>query len=103
MLMAPKGLFFCRTFRKRSDFYFIDVNYRVIVVTGESGIDANAVLCIFGEKDTTANLPLRTTKDGSPAKFHQDSTLEFDIKAEDVGKVKSTFVEIVSKDIRVFS
>ncbi|CAF1409527.1 unnamed protein product [Adineta ricciae] len=63
------------------------VNYKVIIVTGESGIDANVILCIFGEKDTTANLPLRTTKDGSPAKFHQDSTLEFDIRTEDVGKI----------------
>ncbi|CAF0753759.1 unnamed protein product [Rotaria sp. Silwood1] len=65
-----------------------DLNYNVIVETGESGIDANVILCIYGDENTTTNLALRTTKDGSDAKFDPDSILEFDLKAIDVGKIK---------------
>ena len=71
--------------------YLIDIHYKIIVETGESGIDANVILCIFGDEDTTTNLALRTTKDGSSAKFDKDSTLEFDLKAVDVGKVNYYF------------
>jgi hypothetical protein len=65
----------------------IDINYKVIINTGESGIDANVILCIYGDKDTTNNVALRITKDGTQAKFTKDSHLEFDLKAIDVGKV----------------
>ncbi|CAF3803025.1 unnamed protein product [Rotaria sordida] len=65
-----------------------DINYSVIIETGESGIDANVILCIFGDENTTTNLALRTTKDGSDAKFDANSILEFDLKAIDVGKIK---------------
>ncbi|CAF3891735.1 unnamed protein product, partial [Adineta steineri] len=37
---------------------------------------------------TTTNLALKTTKDGSDAKFDRESTVEFDLKAVDVGKIK---------------
>ena len=59
--------------------------------TGQSGTDANVILCIFGDEETTANLGLRTTKDGAPAKFEPDSVLEFDLQAVDVGKVELRF------------
>ncbi|CAF2907936.1 unnamed protein product [Rotaria sp. Silwood2] len=65
-----------------------DINYNVIVETGESGIDANVILCIYGDENTTTSLALGTTKDGSDAKFDPDSILEFDLKAIDVGKIK---------------
>ncbi|CAF0906528.1 unnamed protein product [Adineta steineri] len=66
-----------------------DINYKVTVVTGESGIDANVILCIYGDDETTTtNLALKTTKDGSDAKFDRESTVEFDLKAVDVGKIK---------------
>ncbi len=67
--------------------YLIDIHYKIRVETGESGIDANVILCIFGDEDTTTNLPLRTTKDGLDAKFDKDNILEFDLQAVDVGKV----------------
>jgi hypothetical protein len=63
----------------------IDINYKVIINTGESGIDANVILCIYGDKNTTKNLALRKTK------FDKDSHLEFDLKAVDVGKVSLFF------------
>ncbi|UJR35879.1 hypothetical protein I4U23_028622 [Adineta vaga] len=75
-----------------------DINYKVIIVTGESGISANVILCIFGDKDTTTNLPLKTTKDGSIARFEKDSTLEFDINAVDVGKIKKINIGHDGKD-----
>jgi hypothetical protein len=68
-----------------------DIHYKILVETGESGIDANVILCIFGDEETTTNLPLKTTKDGSDAKFEKDSTLEFDLQAVDVGKVRFGF------------
>ncbi|CAF2065081.1 unnamed protein product [Rotaria magnacalcarata] len=64
-----------------------EINYKVIIETGESNINANVILCIYGDENTTTNLPLRTTKDGSDAKFDQDSILEFDLRATDVGKI----------------
>ena len=61
--------------------------------TGLAGIDANVILCIFGDQETTTNLPLKTTKDGAHAKFEKDSSLEFEIQAVDVGKVRFGFSE----------
>jgi hypothetical protein len=75
----------------KSFIYSIDINYKILVETGESGIDANVILCIFGDQDTTTNLALRTTKDGLDAKFDKDSTLEFALQAVDVGKVNFYF------------
>ncbi len=66
----------------------IDINYKILVETGQSGIDANVILCIFGDEETTTNLSLRTTKDGLDANFEPDSILEFNLQAVDVGKVK---------------
>ncbi|CAF2520074.1 unnamed protein product [Rotaria sp. Silwood2] len=65
-----------------------NINYKVIIETGDSQIDANVILCIYGDKDTTKNLPLRTIKDGTQAKFDRDSRLEFNLKAIDVGKIE---------------
>lgn len=65
----------------------IDVDYQVIVETGQAGINSNVILCIHGEETTTANLALRTIRGGSEGKFTQNSRLEFDLKATDVGKV----------------
>ena len=45
------------------------------------------ILCLFGDEETTSNLALKTTKDGSEAKFERDSTVEFDLQAVDVGRV----------------
>jgi hypothetical protein len=59
----------------------------VTVKTGQSGVDANVILCIFGDEETTTNLPLRQTSDGVDVKFTTDSTAEFNLKAVDVGKV----------------
>ena len=67
---------------------FTDIHYKVRIETGQSGIDANVILCIFGEEETTTNLPLTTTKDGSEAKFEKNSNLEFDLETVDVGKVR---------------
>ena len=55
--------------------------------TGQSGIHANVILCIYGDEETTANLPLKTTKNGSQAAFEKESSLEFEVEAVDVGKV----------------
>ena len=55
--------------------------------TGHSDFDANVILCIFGDGETTPNLPLRQTSDGADVKFTGDSTAEFHVKAVDVGKV----------------
>ncbi len=66
---------------------FADIHYKIRIETGQSGIDANVILCIFGEEETTTNLPLTTTKDGSEAKFEKNSNLEFDLQTADVGKV----------------
>ena len=65
----------------------LDVNYKVIVKTGESGITANAILCIYGVNDRTKPLALRTTVNEEQAQFDKDSRLEFHLKAIDVGKV----------------
>jgi len=65
----------------------IDINYKVIIETGESGIDANVILCIYGDRDTTKNFALRITKDGTQAQFDKHSRLEFDLKGIDVGNV----------------
>jgi len=91
ILMAPEGLFYDSMKWNAFLQYLIDINYNVIIATGESGIDANVILCIFGDEDTTNHLALTTTKDGSPAKFDKDSILEFDLKAINVGKVNSFF------------
>lgn len=74
---------------KQSTAFFpsIGIGYKVVVTTGESGVNANVILCIFGQKGSTAKLPLRTTKDGSAAKFDENSVLEFNLKATDVGEV----------------
>jgi len=68
------------------------MNYTIIVETGQSGIDSNVILCIFGDQDTTANLPLKTTKDGSDARFEKDTSLEFQVQAVDVGKVRRILI-----------
>ncbi len=79
---------------KSNNFIFlIDINYQILVETGESSIEANVILCIFGHEETTTNLALKTTKNGSDAKFDKDSILEFDLQAVDVGKVNSSFVK----------
>lgn len=72
---------------------FADIHYKILVETGQSGIDANVILCIFGDEETTTNLPLKTTKDGTDAKFEIHSSLEFDLQAVDVGKVRFGFNE----------
>ena len=66
----------------------LDVLYKITVKTGLSGVDANVVLCIFGDENTTPNLPLRKVNSGAEAKFDAQSTLEFDVKTADVGKIK---------------
>jgi len=68
------------------------MNYTIIVETGQSGIDSNVILCIFGDQDTTANLPLKTTKDGFDARFEKDTSLEFQVQAVDVGKVRRILI-----------
>ncbi|CAF1216392.1 unnamed protein product [Adineta steineri] len=65
-----------------------DINYKVIIDTGESGINSNVILCIYGNENITKNFALKTIKDGTQAKFIKDSHLEFDLKAIDVGKIK---------------
>ena len=75
-------------FKKNYFISIVDIHYKIHIETGQSGIDANVVLCIFGEEETTTNLPLTTTKDGSDAKFEKNSNLEFDLQAVDVGKVR---------------
>lgn len=64
--------------------------------TGQSEIHSNVILCIFGDEETTANLPLKTTKDGSQAMFEKESSLEFDVQAADVGKVMRDFCDVIS-------
>ncbi len=61
----------------------IEINYKVHIDTGESNIDSNIILCIYGDEDTTKSLALRTTK---------NSRLEFDLKAIDVGKVSYSLI-----------
>ncbi|CAF1064509.1 unnamed protein product [Rotaria sordida] len=75
-----------------------NINYKVIIETGDSKIDANVILCIYGDKDTTKNLALRTTKDGTSAKFNKDSRLEFDLKDIDVGKIQKINIGHDGKD-----
>ncbi|CAF3864693.1 unnamed protein product [Adineta steineri] len=65
-----------------------DIHYKVIIDTGESGINSNVILCIYGNENITKNFALKTTKDGTQAKFIKDSHLEFDLKGVDVGKIK---------------
>jgi len=65
-----------------------DVLYKINVKTGLSGIDANVILCIFGDENSSPNLPLRQVKSGADAKFDEKSSLEFDVKTTDVGKIK---------------
>ena len=66
----------------------LDTDYKVVIETGESNIDANVILCIYGNSGTTKILPLRTTKNGTQAKFEENSYSEFHLKAIDVGKVR---------------
>ena len=75
-----------------------DIQYSILVETGQSGIDANVILCIFGDEETTPNLALRKTKDGVDATFQAETIEEFQLDAVDVGKVslKSTFLLLLS-------
>ncbi len=73
----------------------IDINYNVIIETGETGIDSNVMLCIYGDQDTTKHFALRTIKDGAQAKFNQQSRLEFVLKGIDVGKVSYSLIIIL--------
>ncbi len=68
-------------------FNLIDIDYKIIIDTGESGINANVMLCIYGDKDISKNIPLRLTKNDIEAKFDQNSRLEFHLKEIDIGKV----------------
>ncbi len=68
---------------------------KIIIQTGESGITANVMLCIYGDKDISKMIALRQTKNDLEAKFDQNSRLEFDLKEIDVGKVNDFFVIIL--------
>lgn len=57
------------------------------IKSGESNIDSNVILCIYGDKDATKNLPLRTTKNGTKAIFNTNSELEFNLKDINIGNV----------------
>ncbi|CAF0819854.1 unnamed protein product [Rotaria sp. Silwood1] len=72
----------------KPDTYNDNINYKVTVEMGDSQLDANVILCIYGDKDVTKNLPLRTIKDGTRVKFDKDSRLEFHLKDVDVGKIE---------------
>ena len=87
--------------QKGALFHSTDIHYRVLVETGRSGVDANVILCIYGDEGTTTNLALKETKDGRAARFMKDSTLEFDLIAGDVGKVSVRWSRVcVSRPFR---
>jgi hypothetical protein len=56
-----------------------------MIETGQTGINANVQLCIYGDKLTTNQVALRTD---SKRQFLADSRLEFDVRDVDVGQVK---------------
>ncbi|CAF0862963.1 unnamed protein product [Adineta ricciae] len=64
-----------------------DITYKTTIITGESGIGSNVILCIYGETNVTKNFALTQTMDDSKARFDQNSQLQFDLKATDVGKI----------------
>ena len=71
----------------------VEVDYQIVVETGQSGIDSNVILCIYGEETATANLALRTIPGSSEGKFARNSRLKFDLKTTDVGKVGDSLKE----------
>lgn len=71
------------------------MNYQVIVETGPTDLAANVSLCIYGTDGTTPVLALKSTE----LRFPSNSRLEFNLSANDVGKVRSVlFLNFVKRD-----
>jgi hypothetical protein len=69
--------------------FFLATTYNVFVKTGDvsgAGTDANVNIKIFGSKNDTGDLKLRTTENTSN-KFEKGRTDHFKLEASDIGKV----------------
>lgn len=69
---------------------FTATTYNVYVKTGDesgAGTDANVHIKIFGSKNDTGELKLRTTENTSN-KFERGRTDHFKLEASDIGKVQ---------------
>lgn len=72
-------------------FFLVDVDYDIIISTGDQTIEVPVTLKIRGENGTT-NIPLTKTKTGEKP-FQSKSTQEFTEKTTDVGKIKRITIE----------
>ncbi|CAF1570540.1 unnamed protein product [Didymodactylos carnosus] len=64
--------------------------YKILIKTSavkNAGTDANVGITIFGDKGETSQLPLTDTKQGKVASFEENTTNEFEIEGDDVGKI----------------
>ncbi|UJR10158.1 hypothetical protein I4U23_014374 [Adineta vaga] len=75
-----------------------DIVYKITIITGDSGIDSNVMLCIYGKDDLTKNFALTKTMDHSQAKFDKNSQLEFELKGINVGKIEKINIGHDGKD-----
>ena len=53
-----------------------------------AGTDANVHIQLFGKKNSSVEIPLKTTKDNKKNKFERGQTDLFEVKVSDVGELK---------------
>lgn len=73
--------------------FTLEATYKTLVQTGssqEEGDHSNLTITIVGKTGQTKAIPLdETTKTNKTTPFKKDEKIEFDLKTQDVGKVRS--------------